>query len=241
MSHETIIMRSEPEPVASYRHSLFFLGIAVAIVIAGYAVQHRPTSGGSLVEGQVRLIPIYISVAVLDWLLFLFAWYGVHRRGGKLRSLIGGRWSNGSQILRDIAIAALAWGVILLASWAIDGTLGHGHQKSLNNLLPQTFLEVGVWFLVSVTGGFCEEFVFRGYVQSQFMALSRRTWIAILGQGCIFGLFHSYQGWRSVVTITVIGVLFGILATWRKTLKVGMIVHGWQDFWGGWLVYALFS
>ena len=40
--------------------------------------------------------------------------------------------------------------------------------------------------------------------------------------------------------ITVIGVLFGILAYWRKTLRVGMIVHGWQDFWSGWLLYALF-
>jgi membrane protease YdiL (CAAX protease family) len=241
MSHETIIMRSEPEPVASYRHSFLFLGIAVAVVIAGYAVQHRPTSGGGLVESHVRLIPIYISAAALDWLLFLFAWYGIHRRGGRVRALIGGRWINGRQVLRDIAIAALAWGVILLANWAIDGALAHGHQKSLNNLLPQTPLEVGVWFLVSVTGGFCEEFVFRGYVQSQLMALSRRTWIAIFGQGCIFGLFHSYQGWEPVLTITVIGVLFGILAAWRKTLRVGMIAHGWQDFWGGWLVYALFQ
>ena len=49
------------------------------------------------------------------------------------------------------------------------------------------------------------------------------------------GLMHAYQGWRPVLLITAIGVFLGVVATWRKTLRVGMIVHGWQDVWSGWL------
>ena len=240
MNRGTTVMRSEPKPVASYRHSLLFLGIATAVVFAGYSAQHRPKSGGDLVESHAHVIPIYVSLIALDWLLLFFTWKGVRQYGGTLRALVGGRWTSGCQVLRDLMIAALFWGVWLLAGWAMNAVLGTGHEKSLNNLFPQTPLEVGVWFLVSVTAGFCEEFVFRGYVQSQLLALSRRTWIAVLGQSCIFGLFHAYQGWRQVVTITVFGVLFGILAAWRRTVRIGMIAHGWQDFWGGWLVYAIF-
>jgi uncharacterized protein len=239
MNSETTVMQSEMKPVASYWHSLIFLGILVVVVIAGYAAQHRPTSGGDLLEAHAHVIPMYISLIAMNWLLLFFAWRGIRRNGGTLRSLIGGRWATGREIFRDMGIAVLFWGIFLLTDFGMGRLLGYGHEKSLNNLFPQTPLEVGVWFLVSVTAGFCEELVFRGYVQSQLLALSRRTWIAIIGQACIFGLFHAYQGWRPVVTITVLGALFGILAAWRKTLRIGMIAHGWQDFWGGWLGYVI--
>jgi hypothetical protein len=42
-----------------------------------------------------------------------------------------------------------------------------------------------------------------------------------------------------VVHIVVIGVLFGALAAWRKTLRVGMVAHAWQDIWGGWLIHVI--
>jgi membrane protease YdiL (CAAX protease family) len=127
-----------------------------------------------------------------------------------------------------------------LITSVMDEVLGYEHEKFLNNLFPRTPLEVAIWFVVSfMAGGFCEELVFRGYIQSQLLALSRRTWIAIIGQACIFGLFHIYQGWRPVITITVLGALFGILAAWRKNLRIGMIAHGWQDFWSGWLLYLI--
>jgi membrane protease YdiL (CAAX protease family) len=224
--------------VASIRHSLIFLGIVAAVAIAGYAAQQRQVAGGGLVEAHTQIIPIYVSVAVMDWLLLFFAWRGIRQRGGTFRSIIGGRWSNGREILRDLGIAAVFWGVILAASWGMRGMdvlQGQGHEKTLGILFPQTPLEVGVWIATSASAGFCEEFVFRGYVQRQLLALSRSTLIAILGQAVLFGVMHAYQGWRPVAQIIVIGVLFGVLATWRKTLRVGMIAHAWLDVWGGWL------
>ncbi len=113
--------------------------------------------------------------------------------------------------------------------------LGQGPEKTLDILLPQTPLEVIVWILTSASAGFCEEFVFRGYVQRQLLALSNSTVAAVVGQGVIFALMHAYQGWRLVLHIVVIGILFGALAAWRKTLRVGMLAHGWSDIWSGWL------
>lgn len=239
MNREAAVARRKPEPVAGYRHSLAFLGIVAVVVIAGYAAQQRQVAGGELVESHAHVIPIYVSVTVMDWLLLLFTWKGIRRRGGTFGALIRGRWTNGREILTDLGLAVLFWGVMGLAGWGMRGLLGPGQEKSLNILLPRTPLEVGAWLATSASAGFCEEFVFRGYVQLQLLALSRKTWIAVLGQGCIFGLMHAYQGWRPVVNITVIGVLFGALAAWRKTLRVGMIAHGWQDFWAGWLEHVI--
>jgi hypothetical protein len=40
--------------------------------------------------------------------------------------------------------------------------------------------------------------------------------------------------------ISVLGMLFGILAAWRKNLRANIIAHAWSDVWGGWLQMLVF-
>jgi hypothetical protein len=80
---------------------------------------------------------------------------------------------------------------------------------------------------------------FRGYLQKQLHAPSGSIAMAVLGQGVVFGLFHFYQGWKSVVVISVLGVLFGTLAAWRRNLRANIIVHAWGDVWEGWLKFVV--
>jgi membrane protease YdiL (CAAX protease family) len=225
--------------VASLRHSLVFLAIVTGVIVAGFAAQNRPVAGGGLAESHAHVIPIYVSVTALNWLLVLFAWKGIRARGVSAASLIGGRWGSARELLRDLGIAALFWVAFVATGWGVHRLLGEGQEKSVNILLPQTMLEVAVWIATSVSAGFCEEFVFRGYVQRQLLALSQRASVAIVLQGLVFGAMHAYQGWRAVVTISVLGMMFGGLAAWRKTLRVGMVAHGWQDVWSGWLSHVL--
>ncbi len=114
-------------------------------------------------------------------------------------------------------------------------------MKSFNSLLPQTWLEILVWVAVSITAGICEELAFRGFLQRQIHALSGNIVVAVLGQGVVFGMFHAYQGWRNVVVISVLGIMFGMLAAWRKNLRTNIIVHSWADIWGGWLQMLVFK
>jgi hypothetical protein len=37
----------------------------------------------------------------------------------------------------------------------------------------------------------------------------------------------------------VLGVLFGMLAAWRKNLRANILVHSWADIWGGWLQMSI--
>ncbi len=36
-----------------------------------------------------------------------------------------------------------------------------------------------------------------------------------------------------MITITVYGALFGLLAWWRRSLRPGMIAHAWTDIFSG--------
>ena len=229
----------ETMPVASWKHGCGFLGIVAGVALAGFAAQHRPVAGGGLVEAHAPVLPLYLSVTLLNWLLAFYVWRGIRRGGGTVRDLVGGRWTNLSDVFRDLGLAALFWGVLLAAGWAMEAGFGHGQGKSLDSLLPHAPLEVFAWFLTSASAGICEEFVFRGYVQRQFLALSGRVWAAVLGQGVLFGLMHAYQGWKPTFEICLIGFLLGGMAAWRKTLRVGILAHGWHDFWAGWLGIVL--
>jgi membrane protease YdiL (CAAX protease family) len=239
MTSELVEGQREHHPVASTRHSLVFLGIVAGVILAGFAAQNRRVSGGGLVESHAHVIPIYLSVSILNWLLALWVWKGIRAHGGSVHALIGGSWGSRREILRDLGIAVLFWGAFVAVAWGIHGLLGHGNEKSVDVLLPRTALEIAVWIATSASAGFCEELVFRGYVQRQALALSQSAPVAVAAQGLVFGMMHAYQGWRAVVSISILGMMFGGLAAWRKTLRIGMVAHAWQDVWAGWLSHVL--
>jgi hypothetical protein len=76
---------------------------------------------------------------------------------------------------------------------------------------------------VAVSAGFCEELVFRGYFQRQFLALTGSAGAAVALQALVFGVGHSYEGAWAVAKITAYGILFGLLAAWRRSLRPGML------------------
>lgn len=235
MKNQAVASAQGREPVASYRHSLGFLGIVAAVVLAGFAAQHRATVGGGLATAHQGMIPLYLSAIFMNGMLVYFVWVGVRKQGGNLFDLIGGRWANWRDFGRDLLIGALFWVVLEAAAWGMAWLLGQSHAKTLDILLPQGALEVFVWIATSAMAGFCEELVFRGYVQRQVLALSGSRLVAVVGQGVLFGVMHAYQGWKAVVVISGVGILFGWLAVWRRNLRVGMLAHGWTDVWAGWL------
>jgi membrane protease YdiL (CAAX protease family) len=165
----------------------------------------------------------------------------------RLRDLIAGRWQSGVEVARDFGIALAFWVVSLFVLGTIAKVLGLGGAGAIGDvkdkfgpLIPHSVGELLLFILVSMTAGFCEEVIFRGYLQRQFAAFTRSEGIAIVLQAIIFGLGHGYQGTARMVLITVYGVMFGLLAFWRKSLRPGMISHAWQDSVSGIALYFIF-
>jgi membrane protease YdiL (CAAX protease family) len=231
--------------LASWRHLAGFFLIGAGVVAMGFLAQHAPSAGGEPAgTGQLgshsQAIPIYLAAIFMDWALFYYCWAGVHRRGGTLAMLSGGRWTSWRSLAVDIGIAAPFWALWEGAAYGVSRLLGPSSAKTVDSLLPKSLLEVLIWIAASITAGFCEELVFRGYLQRQIRALSGSVLAAVLGQGLVFGLFHSYQGWKNVIVISVLGGLYGVLASWRGNLRANIVAHAWSDVWGGWLQMVVF-
>jgi membrane protease YdiL (CAAX protease family) len=52
---------------------------------------------------------------------------------------------------------------------------------------------------------------------------------AIFLQAAVFGFGHGYVGGKLITTIFVYGVIFGLVASWRRDLRPCMLAHAWTD------------
>jgi membrane protease YdiL (CAAX protease family) len=148
-------------------------------------------------------------------------------------SQIGGKWANPKDVLLDCGLAVGVWASWRLVETAWNRWLGAGSAASIQTYLPQRALEILLWIGVSISAGFCEELIFRGYFQKQFETFTHSRWFALFLQAVLFGISHGYQGIEACVKIACFGALYGLLAMWRKSLRPGMTAHAWSDILSG--------
>jgi hypothetical protein len=182
-------------------------------------------------------LPNYLFVILFEWATVALIMWGLNRRGIRLSEVIGGRWTRGLDVLRDVGLG-IAFIVIFGGTVQfLTQLLNVAPPPNMLKMLPQTRLELIAWVFVSLTGGFCEEVIFRGYLQRQLTALSHSVVIGIVLQALVFGLAHGYQGWKMMSLISLYGSCFGVLAHWRHSLRPGIIGHALQDTAGGFLAH----
>ena len=105
-------------------------------------------------------------------------------------------------------------------------------------MLPRTRTEE-IWFLLlSVTAGFCEELLFRGYLVWFFAPWIGYTAAMVLAVA-LFGIGHAYQGRKGATRATLAGAAFGIMALASGSVIPGMIVHALIDIGSGIVGYLL--
>ena len=213
--------------IAPLWHTLGLLIILLAFVWVDVRWQSHGLAAGGQHHGNALH---YLVVIASEWAMAMYIWLGGLIPGAtRLRDIVGGRWANIKEVLRDVAIAAAFW-IVFFAVEELSSFVGRpSHPGSLQFVNPLGAIEVTLWVIMSVTSGFCEELVFRGYFQEQLLALTRSAAFAVLAQAVLFGICHWYQGVKQVILISVLGALFGILAQWRKSLRPGMIAHAWAD------------
>ena len=210
-------------------HTVTLIVVVLLFSALGAISQHPVAKSGGK-------IPQYAITMAWEWLLFGFVMWGVRKSGTTLKNLIGGRWEHIEDFLLDAAIAVGFWflsaAVLLAIAYAVGMTNPariREAQKQVEFLLPESGLEMTVAILLSITAGFCEEVIFRGYLQRQLGALARNAWAGILLSGIAFGCAHGYEGWRRMIMIAVYGMLFGLLAHFRRSLRPGMMTHALHD------------
>jgi membrane protease YdiL (CAAX protease family) len=228
------------QPVASYIHTLIVILIVGAVgAVSAMGAKQFQTVRGPLIT--------YLPSLIWLWLLFGLVVLGIKLRHGSVREVIGGTWRSFDDALLDVVTAAAFWLVALLALAGMAWLLSHVQKinvqdatRELRGLAPHGALGISIWVLLSMSAGFVEEFVFRGYLQRQLTALTRSAIFGVLISAAIFSLGHLYQGVAKAMIIGVYGAMFGTLAVMRKSLRPGMFAHAWHDIFSG-IVLSLLS
>ena len=221
--------------IAPVWHTVLLVTIFLGITIAGALFQRHAQSSPGALQQHPNVVPLYLSLIAVEWLLVYGVWAGIRSRRVRLVDLIGGRWHSAKDILIDIALAIVVW-ILWLGIQAGVSRMVPSHAQSVSALLPQNPLEAVLWIATSLSAGFCEEVAFRGYFQKQFEAMTGSSVAGVTLQAILFGISHGYQGLQAIVMIILFGLLFGILALWRKSLRPGMILHAWSDIYAGYLI-----
>jgi uncharacterized protein len=222
-----------PRPVAPVWHTIILL-----IFIMGISALERPQAL-TQETNQISRIGTYLLTLAYELVLLGYVWFlGLMLHGVALREIIGGKWQHGRDFLIDVAIALLFWVAVVGLLTFAHFVLGFSGVDAAKSMYPKTLPELGVFVLLAVCAGFCEEIIFRGYLQRQFTAWTGNVSAGVVLQAIIFGAGHIYQGWKGVVVISVYGAMFGVLAALRNSLRPGIMQHSAQDAFSGLAVWV---
>lgn len=217
------------QQVAPWWHTILLLLVLLTMsLLGGIGAKQKQMTG--------HQVPTYVFTILFEWILLAFVWWGLRMRRTSLKSLMGEQHNGWRGIGRDISYAAVFWimAYVVLALTRLLLQAMHIGKSGLPSkvvaLAPSTPLQFFLWFLVCVTAGICEEFIFRGYLLRQFSSLGGKVWLGVVLSSLIFGASHGYEGLSVMIVIFVYGLLFCLLVLKSKSLRPGMMAHGWHDF-----------
>jgi uncharacterized protein len=101
--------------------------------------------------------------------------------------------------------------------------------ENIRKLIPSTSTERLVAIPLAFTAGFCEEFLYRGYLLNLAATAVKSLWLGLLISSILFGFAHLYQGRKGVIGTTVIGLIFGLIFLASRALLPGQLLHTAMD------------
>jgi membrane protease YdiL (CAAX protease family) len=178
-----------------------------------------------------------------QWLFAVGAmtiWSFYERPWNAMRLVVPHGWRLGVSTALVAAVAALMavqlWSVLRLPQdrrVAARPRLG-----GVTFILPHTAPEARWFMLLSVTAGFCEELLYRGYLVWFFA-----PWLGVIGGMAlvvlVFGVSHAYQGRKGAIRATLAGAVMALIVLATGSLIPAMIVHALIDIGGGIVGYLL--
>jgi membrane protease YdiL (CAAX protease family) len=99
---------------------------------------------------------------------------------------------------------------------------------SVTGMMPRTRSDLYGFVGASLTAGFCEEFLFRGYF-IRALAPWLGWWGAAALSLALFAGGHSYQGGGGAVRTAVVGALYTLVLAFCGSLWPGIVLHALVD------------
>ena len=221
-------------PLAPSWHTATLVAVILAVALIGTLLTRQGIAVPTAVASNSRIASRYLPMIVVEWSLLLYV-CRVGRPRSALRALLGRGWMPHVRAGADIALGLCGWLLIKAVELAWMRLLPAGVIASVSATLPVTWVERIAWGFVAASVGFCEEVVFRGYLQAQLTACTRRASAALVLQAVLFALAHGEQGGMAMVRIALYWLALAALARWKQSLLPGIICHVLSDLASGWL------
>ena len=173
----------------------------------------------------------YTSNMLVEFLLAGSAIAGLYARRDFLARVFGRLTALGA-----VAEVMLGCFVYLLGR-ALQMMLGHLlrplaeiHLQPAGTVAPPfSGAELALWILFCLSVAACEEFIVRGYLLQQVTRWTNSAAVGVCATALLFGCMHLYQGAAAAITITAMGLLYGIVAVARGNLWAVIVAHFLQD------------
>lgn len=218
-------------PLTLADHILFGL---LAFVLPAFAIfRVKPQAAQLPEETRLKIKLYWINSLVLcaGGLTVMILWFLTDRPWSDMGwQVVSGAWFPEWIIVTAIFLLLYMFDTFL--SW----NEGEAHPAAA--LLPKNWKEFAHFgTIVSLSAGFCEEIVFRGflitYLLALFVASPSSAWIAISVSTLIFALLHAYQGWLAIFKIAILTSMFGVIFVMTESLWPVIILHVGVDVVGG--------
>jgi len=223
-----------------------FLFVTLAVIFPLRAATfgfRRLLRASSAERPQVRRF-LYVQAIALQWILsgaVALLWLGRGRAWTHLGLVPHPTW----------ALAGVAAGFAVVATVILvqrrkaehdDEALAtvRNRLRNVEVMMPHTRAELGLFYRLAVTAGVCEELLYRGYLIWYFAHWTGVIPAAALAS-VLFGLGHSYQGLRGVLSTTLVGAFLAAVYLFTGSLFASMAIHAFMDLYAGSLGYLAFT
>jgi uncharacterized protein len=220
--------QTDTRALAPSWHTAALVALILAVAITGTLLSATGAPGASRIAAPVapdaRIFAQYLPLLVVNWGLVLYV-SRLFQTHNALPELLGRRWLGVRQVVIDLALALAVFAFVESFEALAVHVLAAGRNAALASLRPGTEAERLTWLLVAVSVGFCEEVVYRGYLQRQLSAFTGRASFGIALSAILFGIAHAEQGFGSALRIAGYGLALGVLARARRSLLPGIVCH----------------
>jgi len=184
-------------------------------------------------DGKLPSKPVLrLDALIMLALIFLFAWL-------VWRSIHRPVFPSYAIQLKHLVIG---FGVLVLfvsGMYPMWKTNAVKKRERIYRSMPQKASEMGSWIAVALSAGFVEEFAYRRVLFGILFYWFPNWWAAALLCAAAFALGHGIQGWKGVLIIFGMSLIFQSLVWYTGTLYVAMVVHAIYDAIAG-FAYARF-
>jgi uncharacterized protein len=219
---------------------LIFLDLALVEPVLAVALRRRLELRLAQGDDGARLAA-YTWMIVSGWafVVAVLTWWIVAGRSATSLGLA----ASGSIPFAVTSTASVVLSLLLLGQARAARSMTSDDARSLRRrmasfdaVMPHTSGERSAFVGVSVTAGFCEELLFRGFLIAYF-AQWIGWWQAGLASSVLFGIGHAYQGAAGVLKTTTVGMVMAALYVYSGSLWPSIVLHAALDVHGGALGY----